>query len=213
VIPDSVRGSFFVAAQELGMWTASSLFLREVTRRAGAEAVDELRERLGREFPVFDAVAERCARGEPLTVDAEKPAAAVRGALRVLVVGFDADPLDALVDRLPPETHVGLIASVGELCGDLPRALANYRGRVEHVALASLPAWIGRRSALLTFVYGVDEHETAYTNPAWLRTQGPDVRTQFRSLVGWNLLGRSPAIHPRWVVATPADDFSDLVGP
>jgi hypothetical protein len=213
VIPESVRESFFVAAQELGMWSASALFLREVSARAGIDAIDQLRDRLSQDYPIFDALAERCARGEPLALDPTRPASALRGASKVLVIGFDADPLDALVDQLDPTTRVGLVASVGELCGDLRRTLANYRGRVEHVELASLPAWVGRKSALVTFVYGVDEHDSAYTSLAWLRTQGPDVRTQFRSLVGWNLLGRSPMIHPRWVVASPAEDFSELVGP
>lgn len=213
MIPETIRGSFLVAAQELGMWTASALFLRELARHGGAEAIEALRDRLAREFPVFDALAERAARGEVPALDPAGPARALRGALKVLVVGFDADPLDAVVDGLPPEARVGLVASVGELCGDLPRVLANYGGRVELVTLDAVPAWVGRRSALLTFVYGLDDHGAAYTSLAWLRAHGPDTRTQFRSLVGWNLLGRAPTIHPRWVVAAPSEDFSDLVGP
>jgi Na+/H+ antiporter NhaD/arsenite permease-like protein len=66
---------------------------------------------------------------------------------------------------------------------DLSRTLANYGGRVERVELSAMPLWAGRKSALLAFFYGIDEHETAYTSLAWLRTQGPDVRTQFRSLM------------------------------
>lgn len=211
MIAASIRESFFVAAQELGMFTASTLFLREVLQRAGAEAIPALRERLSREFPVFDAVAERWSAGPPPPLSSSLVVDAARGATRVLVAGFDADPMDALVDALSPDTRVGLVANVGELCGDLSRTLANYRGRVELVELSAMPAWVGRKSALITFVYGVDEHDTAYTSLAWLRAQGPDVRTQFRSIIGWNLLGPAPSIHPKWVVASAADDFSELV--
>ncbi|MFO0562247.1 MAG: hypothetical protein U0269_29800 [Polyangiales bacterium] len=212
MIAESVRESFVVAAQELGMFSASALFLREVASRGGSPAIDALRSAIGTEFPVFDAMAERWnARSGLLAVDAALRA--LRGASRVLVAGFDADPLDALVDGLPSAVRVGLVADVGELCGDLSRTLANYDGRVERVELSAMPLWAGRKSALLAFVYGIDEHETAYTSLAWLRTQGPDVRTQFRSLIGWNLLGAAPSIHPRWVVASSVDEFSEIVGP
>ena len=195
------------------MFTASTLFLRELQRREGIEAIAALRARLSREFPVFDAVADRWTAGPPPPLSPSLVVDAARGTTRVLVAGFDADPLDALVDALAPEARIGLVANVGELCGDLSRTLANYAGRVELVDLAAMPAWVGRKSALVTFVYGVDEHDTAYTSLAWLRAQGPDVRTQFRSIIGWNLLGAAPSIHPKWVVASSIDDFSELVGP
>lgn len=214
MIAESLRESFFVAAQELGMWSASTLLLRELSALGDHGSIEEARALLSREYPIFDAVAARWAsEGTAPRLDPSGALAAVRGVSRLLVVGFDADPLDAVVDGVDPGTRVGLVSAVGELSGDLARVLANYRGRVEHVTLAEVPRWVGRRSALMTFVYGVDAHGTAYTSLAWLRVLGPDVRTQFRSLVGWNLLGASPSIHPRWVVATPSDDFSDLVGP
>lgn len=208
----NVRESFFLAAQELGMWTASSLFLRTSAASAPA-AIASMREQLAADFPVFDAMAERWIDGAVPTIDPRPAARALGSASRVLMVGFDADPFDALIDALDPSIRLGLLAGVGELCGDLDRVLSNYAGRVERVELSQLHGWAGRTSALGTLVYGVDLHNVAYTSLAWLRALGPDVRTQFRRIVGWNLLGAQPERHPRWVVATPGDDFSDLVGP
>jgi hypothetical protein len=70
--------------------------------------------------------------------------------------------------------------------------------------------WAGSRSALLTFVYRADDYH-AHVGPAWLRVSGPDVRTQFRALVGWDVLGESMAVCPRWLLPTNVGDFSHLV--
>ncbi|MBL8677528.1 MAG: hypothetical protein JNK05_00065 [Myxococcales bacterium] len=210
--PSPIVDSFFAAAQELGMWTASRLYLREMTREGGAPAIEAARELLGQRFPIFDAAASEWLESDGASsIDIPAALRALEGVARLLVVGVDVDPLDALVDGVDPATRIGLVAGVGELSGDLSRVLANYQGRVALVGLADVPRWIGRKSALATVVYGVDSNDMAYTSLAWLRVLGPDTRTQFRTLLGINVLERSPSIHPRWVVATPADDFSALV--
>lgn len=204
-----IADSFFAAAQELGMWTASRLYLREMAREGGAAAIEAARELLSERFPIFDAAAsEWLETGGASAIDIPAALRALDGVTRLLVVGVDVDPLDALVDGLDAATRIGLVAGVGELAGDLSRVLANYQGRVSLVGLGDVPRWIGRKSALATVVYGVDSNDMAYTSLAWLRVLGPDTRTQFRTLLGINVLERSPAIHPRWVAATPADDFS-----
>ncbi len=213
MITEVLGKSFFVAAQELGMWSASTLFARELVAHGGLASLDAARDLLRRDFPVFDAVAGRWldVGGSPAPFNFEEAARGLDGTVRVVVVGYDADPLDGLVAALPASVRVGVVMSVGELCGDVARALAPYGDRVAHVPLAEMPRWAGRRSGLVTFVYGVSSGATAYASLAWLRALGPDVRTQFRSLVGVDLLGEAPGVHPRWVVPASIDDFSDLV--
>jgi len=211
-LPPAIAQAFHMTAAELGMCSAARLFVRELAAAGGDALVREARDRLGRDYPVLDFVAARALDG-----DADPPIdpGPVRGALggiaRLLVVGLEAFFLDALVEALP-EVEIGLIADSGETELDLRRVLANYRGRVEGVALGDIHRWAGRRSALLTFVYGADAH-VVYVNAAWLRVSGPDVRSAFRSLVGWDIFGRPMLVYPRWLVETARSDLSRVVGP
>ncbi len=197
--------SFLAAAAELGMCTAAWLFVRELAAHGGDAAVAETRDRLGRSFPVFDAVCARHLDGQPRAPIA--PDAIVKacdGARRVLVVGLETDFLDALVPRLTAE--IGLL-TFGELETDWPRVIANYGGKVTPCELASFQRFAGSRSALVTFLYGTGA-AVGHVSPAWLRVIAGDVRTQFRTLAGWDVLGREMFVYPRWLVQTPLADFS-----
>ncbi len=142
-------------------------------------------------------------------IDAERAAAALEGARRVVIVGLESDFLDALVPRLTA-VELGLVTVSNGLDPDWRRVLANYDGRIAPVDLADIQRWSGRHSALLTFVYGADE-DHAHVVPAWLRVSGPDVRTQFRTLAGWDVLGAPMSLFPRWLVPASRADFSQLV--
>lgn len=199
---------FQAAAGELGMCSAAWLLVETLAQASGAAAIEDLRDRHGREFPVLDAVCasflERGARPRP---DPEPALAALAGIERLVVVGVEADQLDALVPRLDAELHL-LCASEFEV--DWDRVLANYRGRVRRTDLASFQAVAGARAALLTFLYGAGPG-VAHVNPAWLRVIAGDVRAQFRSLVAWDVLGSPMFVYPRWLVATPLADFTAVV--
>ncbi|WP_437874533.1 hypothetical protein [Sorangium sp. So ce513] len=211
-LPPALGQAFRMVASELGMRSAARLFVRELMEAGGAPLVREARDALGREFPVLDFIAEqRLSGGEEAPIDPQGVLDALRGVTRLLVVGLEADGLDALAPRLPG-VEVGLVTDAGGLDPDFRRVLANYDGLMVPVGLSELQRWAGRRSALLTFVYGTDGH-AAHVSPSWLRVSGPDVRTQFRSLIGWDILGRPMTVYPRWMVETSAGDFSRLVGP
>ncbi|WP_437595750.1 hypothetical protein WMF28_24550 [Sorangium sp. So ce590] len=211
-LPPALGQAFRMVAAELGMRSAARLFLRELMGAGGAPLVGEARDQLGREFPVLDFVAEQwLSGGAEAPLDPAGVLDALRGVNRLLVVGLEADGLDALVPRLSG-VEAGLVTDAGGLDPDFRRVLANYDGLMEPVGLSELHRWAGRRSALLTFVYGTDGH-AAHVSPSWLRVSGPDVRTQFRSLIGWDILGRPMTVYPRWMVETSAGDFSCLVGP
>ena len=38
-----------------------------------------------------------------------------------------------------------------------------------------------------------------------------DVRTQFRELIGWEVLGGEMYVYPRWLVQAPLVDFSWVI--
>jgi hypothetical protein len=40
---------------------------------------------------------------------------------------------------------------------------------------------------------------------------GQDVRTQFRSIIGWDVLGEVMYLYPRWMTETSLADFSHVV--
>ncbi|WP_437855127.1 hypothetical protein [Sorangium sp. So ce363] len=211
-LPPALGQAFRMVAAELGMRSAARLFLRELMGAGGAPLAREARDQLGREFPVLDFVAEQwLSGGAEAPLDVAGVLDALRGVTRLLVVGLEADCLDALVPRLSG-VEAGLVTDAGGLDTDFGRVLANYDGLIEPVGLSELHRWAGRRSALLTFVYGTDGH-AAHVSPSWLRVSGPDVRTQFRSLIGWDILGRPMTVYPRWMVETSSSDFSSLVGP
>ncbi|MDI1436493.1 hypothetical protein [Polyangium sorediatum] len=215
-LPRHLGQAFLMAAGELGMASAARLFVRELSQIGGEALVGEACDMLGREYPVFDFVAHRWGSGhrdptlDPI-LDPAPAARALEGISRLLVIGLETDALDALVTALPG-VDIGLVAEPFGVEPDMRRVLANYGDAVRPVSLTEFRRWAGRRSALLTFVYGTNGH-TAHVAATWLRVAGPDVRPQFRSLVGWDVLGEPMRLHPRWLVETGRDDFSALVGP
>jgi hypothetical protein len=46
--------------------------------------------------------------------------------------------------------------------------------------------------------------------PAWVRATGEDVRTQFRSLLAWNVLQAPMFVYPRWLVEVDAASFTHV---
>lgn len=201
-----------MAVGELGHASAAWLFAREVAASAGEPGVGALRDGLGREFPVLDAVCERWLTGRRAPdVDPTAVAAACSGATRVLVVGVEAGHLDALLPALR-EARVGLVR-LGDVEADWSRVLANLDGpgrRVEGVDLADVARWAGARSVLLTFAYGRST-QTTHVLPSWVRVHGPDVRTSFRALVAWDVLGVPMFVHPRWLVSVALEEFSHVI--
>ncbi|MHB1045524.1 MAG: hypothetical protein ACYC4P_05885 [Thermoanaerobaculia bacterium] len=203
-----LEDAFRIAAAELGMCSASRLFVREAST-SGSDAVAELRDRLGRPFPVLDAVAASAFEGLPSRVpDPTSVLEALAGLRRLLVAGFEADFLDALVPALATDVRVGLVRTAF-LEGDWQRIADNYAGRLELVEMGAFAGWAGPRSGLLTFVYGVQGYVT-HVAPAWLRVAGDDVRPIFRELVGWDVLGRPMSLYPRWLTEVPAGSFTRL---
>jgi hypothetical protein len=126
---------------------------------------------------------------------------------RLLVVGIESTFLDALVPALDAE--IGLLTQ-GELDPDWARVLDNYGGRVVPCELGAFQRFAGSAGALLTFLYGA-RTDVAHVNPTWLRIIAGDVRTQFRTLIGWDVLGAEMYVYPRWLVSAPLADFSHVV--
>lgn len=211
-LPPGLDSGFLVAATELGMASAARLFVAEVSALRGRPGVEALCDTLGRDYPVLDFVASAHLEARPLpTPDPAEVIAALGPLRKVLVVGVEADALDALVAALPGDAAIGLTVGGGGLEPDPDRVAANYDGRLEVVAIGNWTRWAGARSGLVTFVYGTDAQD-AYVVPAYLRLVGPDVRAAFRSLVGWDVLGGAPRLHPRFLVGAPLADFSAVVG-
>jgi hypothetical protein len=206
-LPSGIEQAFEVAAGELGMCSAAWLFVREVAAEGGDPLVRELRDRLGRAFPVLDTVCSVWASGRTAPqVDPAGVLLACAGATRVVVVGIESAFLDQLVPRLEGVRLALLCHSAFHV--DWDRALANYEG-LEPVNLDSFQGWAGPKSALLTFAYGV-ARASAHILPAWLRVVGEDVRTQFRSLIAWDVLGAQMYVYPRWLVEVPASSFTHI---
>lgn len=227
-LPMGIEQTFLIAAGELGLGTASRMFVRAVATEGGRPLVEELRDHLGRRFPVLDVVAsEWLAQPEhqperehkvPNTDAATQMSALERGAHavadacalanRVLIVGIEADSLDVLLPRLPDARIFLLTHRIFDV--DWDRVLANFGGRVEATSLADFQQHAGRHSVLLTFTYGGGSHST-YVAPAWMRLTGPDVRSQFRSLLGWEVLGAPFRVYPRWLVEVPLQEFTQVI--
>lgn len=211
-LPASAPAAFRLAAAELGMCSAARLFTQELLAAGGEQLLGDARDRLGSDLPVFDLVAADALAGSaPRRPDASEVARALEGARSVLIVGLEAFFLDALVPALG-DARVGLVLGEGGLEGDVRRVLANFGDRVEEARIGDVQRWAGNKSALLTFVYGT-HGQIAYVSPVWLRVAGSDVRTQFRALVGWDVLGHPTALYPRWLVEAPIEPFSRVVGP
>lgn len=207
-LPAGLDQAFEVAMGELGFATAAWLFLHEVAKAGGDALVQALRDAHGRTFPVLDAVAASWLKGQrgPL-IDVATIVSACAGVRRLLVVGLESDFLDALLPQLR-DVDVGLLRySLVEV--DWARVQANYAGRVTLIELHSFQDFAGSKSALLTFLYGQNGH-TTHVRPAWLRLIGTDVRTQFRSVIGWDVLRAPLEVYPRWLVETSTQDFSSI---
>lgn len=211
-LPQGIERAFEVAAGELGFAAAAWLFVRESFDDGGLPRVSALRDALGRTFPVLDAVAAAWLDGERAPrLDVDAVLAALGNTKRLVLVGIETDAIDALVTRLPRDVHVALL-DYSLLDADFDRVLANYGGRIEATSLSGFHAWGGASSAVLTFLYGHDHHR-ALVRPAWLRLAGPDVRSQFRALIGWNILPRPLYVYPRWLHELPLETFTQLIDP
>ena len=209
-LPRGLEQAFLVAASELGFCSAAWLFVQELAAAGGAPLVEQLRDELGRSFPVLDAVAAQWLDGLSWSaIDVAPIVAACAGAKTLLVVGLEARYLDALLPALPTlQIRLLRYSSMGDV--DWDRILANYDARVRATDLGSFQQWAGTRTVVLTFLYGANDH-AAHASPAWLRLMGEDVRAQFRSFVGWNILSRPMYVYPRWLVEVPRSDFTVLV--
>ncbi len=202
--------AFELACAELGFVAASWLFVETIAAASGRSGVEELARTLGTTFAVLDHVARAWLGGvrrRPVTAAPLREVLA--GARRVLVVGVEAEHLDALARDLPRDVRLGLLTYRLQRV-DWSRVLANFGDRVEPVDLAEFQGWAGSRSAVVTFVYG---RRGGLVNvlSAFLRVAGPDVRTQFRDIVGWDVLGAPPALYPRYHVETSASDLTAFV--
>lgn len=206
-LPGHLGQAFLMAAGELGMASAARLFVRELAQLGGDELVAESCDVFGREYPVLDFVAHRWLEGDrDSRLDTTEVLRALDGIKRLVVVGFETDALDTLVKALP-DVEMGLVAEPFGVTPDMRRVLANFQGSLVSVPLSDFRRWAGKRSALLTFVYGTDGH-IAHVASTWLRVSGPDVRAQFRSLVAWDVLGEPMRLYPRWLIETSCEDFS-----
>ncbi|MBK7857887.1 MAG: hypothetical protein IPJ65_04525 [Archangiaceae bacterium] len=146
-LPPGLDDAFLTAATELGMCSAAWLFTREA-EAAGPEHLAALRDALGRAFPVLDAVvAARLAGGHP-RAPSEQALDALAEYKRVVVVGLEAQHLDAMVARRRGQ-KLALLTEAA-LPTDWARVLSNFAGAVEAVDLASFQGWAGPQSALLT---------------------------------------------------------------
>lgn len=208
-LPEGLDQAFTVAAGELGMACAAWLFVENVAQEGGADGVAALRDVLGRSFPVLDAVAQQWLAGaRVLHTDPTSVLAACEGATELVVVGLEAFFLDALMARLPPSTRCALLCH-SPFDVSWERVLSNHGGRLSPVDLESFQSWAGPRSVLLTFAYGMAGSST-YVLPAWVRATGEDVRTQFRSLLAWNVLQAPMFVYPRWLVEIGAASFTHM---
>lgn len=208
-LPPGLPQAFRLAAAELGMCSAAWLFTDEVAAAGGEPLLRALRDELGRAFPVLDTVvAARLDGATGPEVDLARVVDACRGARGVLVVGNEARFLDPLVAALP-DVDFTLVTSQ-MLGADWDRVAANFGGRVGTVPLGEFQRFAGLGTVLLTFVYGVGR-ATAYALPNWVRVGGEDTRTQFRRLVGWDVLRRPFYVYPRWLVEVSTEAFTHLV--
>jgi hypothetical protein len=202
MLPRGLANAFQIAASELGMFSASRLFVRIIQESSGQSGIEAMQDLLGSTYPVLDAVSTEQTQKE---INAKQVASLLGSASKLLVIGLEADCLDALLPLLT--IKVGILTE-NIFTADWERVFSNYPS-VEPVPLSEMPLWSGSKSALLTFVYGTNGH-VAHVLPVWLRVLGPDVRVQFRDLIGWNVLGQPMRLYPRWLSETSIDDFSQI---
>lgn len=207
-LPPRLEDSFAATAGELGQVTASWLYLDAVLEGwpGGATA---LREALGRSFPVADAVCALAEQGRKKPViSVAAVSSALEGCDEVVLIGYEADFVDALLAALPGRRFALLAQSSFEV--DFQRVTANHQGRLVALDFPRFQSWAGARSALLTFLYGTSE-STTHVVPEWLRATGSDVRTQFRSLVGWEVLQAPLHVYPRWLEQVELSGFTHVI--
>ncbi len=203
--------AFQLAAGELGFCSAAWLFVETALREGGPDSLNTLRDALGRAFPVLDAVVEACQKG--MTGPDKRPGAVVDlcwNAEKVLVVGLEAEFLDVLLDALSKPTVYLLTHSDFDV--DWTRVLSNYQDRVLPISLNEFQRCAGPKSVLLSYVYGIHGQST-HALPVWMRVAGEDVRTQFRSLIGWDVLQSSFFVYPRWLVEISTQSFTHIISP
>ena len=206
----ALEQAFALTAGELGMVSASWLFAREVAAAEGLPAVSQLRDDLGRRWPVLDAVCAAFVLGESFPhVKRDGVLQRLQGFRRLLIVGLESHWLDALLAGLPVDLRVGLLRH-SDLSPDWNRVQANLGQRISLVDLSDFQLWAGSRSAILSFVYGagLPGAHKLFATSAWARAWGPDTRTQFRELIGWDVLGVPLSVYPRWLVSVPKEQFT-----
>jgi hypothetical protein len=209
-LPQGLDQAFYAVAGELGMTSAAWLFVGAVARSTGDAGVEALAESVGGSFTVLEAVARAWLDGARTPkVDPTLVLRALGNSSRLVVIGVEASFLDALVPRVDAGVKLAMIAH-SPFPVDWNRVLDNYAGRIERLDLDTFQNWAGGKSALLTFAYGRDDTRTAVL-PLWLRACGADVRSQFRALIGWNVLGTPLEHYPRWAVEIEADSFTHFV--
>jgi hypothetical protein len=201
--------AFRTAVSELGMASAAWLFASETAEHGGNEALASLRDDLGREWPVLDMVCAAAQRGHPQPeVDVSPLAPEWVGVERLVLVGYESAWVDVLLPALPAHLRVALVQH-GDPLTDWDRLVANHNGRLELLPLADFQTWAGARSVLMTWVYGHSARQV-FVLPAWLRVTGPDVRLQFRHLLGWQIVDLPMDVYPRWLVAAEVDVLTEL---
>jgi hypothetical protein len=207
-VPPTLEDAFAAVAGELGQVSASWLFLREFSR-GWPEGPRAMREALGRSFPVADAVCAQAEEGRAgPRVELPAISQALAGCSATVLIGYEADFVDALVAGLPQMRFALLTQSSFQV--DYERVLANHRGRVVPLEPSRFQSWAGARSALLTFLYGTQGGIT-HVVPEWLRASGPDTRTQFRSLLGWEALQGPLHVFPRWLEQVELSEFTQVL--
>lgn len=202
--------AFELASAELGFVAASWLFVDQVAALTGEDGVRSLRDELGPSFSVLDFVASEWLEGKrSRDVKTSAIASALEGIRRLVIVGVETRHIDAVVQVLPKSTRIGLVTYRLQAV-DWSRVVSNYQGRVEPLDLASFQGWSGARSAIVTFIYGARPPRINVLS-AFLRVAGPDVRTQFRDIIGWNTLSAAPEVYPRYLVETLSTDLTELI--
>ncbi|MBN8525289.1 MAG: hypothetical protein J0M02_08140 [Planctomycetes bacterium] len=208
ILPPGLSHAFRAAAGELGYAAAAWIFARDVHAEAGDAGVGALRDQLGREYPVLDAVCVSWLAGIRAPVrESAACIAALAGCRRLTIVGLESDALDALLPAMS-----GLDAAIltyAPLPADWDRVLANFDGALSAIDLDAVLARAGSDSALLCFVYGGDDG--LFAPPAWLRLDGPDVRAAFRARIAWNVLPTPFAVYPRWLAEVVPTSFTTVV--
>lgn len=207
-LPPGLGQAFKVAVGELGLCAASWLVVEEVEAEGGPALLALLRDELGRDWPVLDAVAAaRISGAVARAPDVGVVLEAVGRAERIVCVGLEALQLDALAAASAIPIYV---VRQSVFSPDWERLSANYDGRVRFESADTFQRLAGPRSALLTFCYGEDG-SAAHVLPAWARVSGADVRAQFRSLLAWEVLHHPFFVYPRWLVSVPTASFSAVI--